>query len=101
MLAWELERIFKRRPSSLSYQITWQPSPSQYPLECLQSTALFFLFPLRYTLDSSTRTMIPTADLESAIRTAIPITHLEIIDQSNGCGENYAILVVSEVRFLL
>ncbi|KAI0085545.1 bola protein [Irpex rosettiformis] len=40
--------------------------------------------------------MIPTADLESAIRTAIPVTHLEIIDQSNGCGENYAILVVSE-----
>ncbi|KAI0799588.1 bola-like protein, partial [Irpex lacteus] len=43
---------------------------------------------------------IPTADLESAIRTAIPITHLEIIDQSNGCGENYAILVVSEVNFV-
>jgi hypothetical protein len=43
-------------------------------------------------------TMIATADLESAIRTAIPVSHLEIIDQSNGCGENYAILVVSEVR---
>jgi stress-induced morphogen len=42
--------------------------------------------------------MIATADLESAIRTAIPVSHLEIIDQSNGCGENYAILVVSEVR---
>ena len=42
--------------------------------------------------------MIATADLESAIRTAIPVAHLDIIDQSNGCGENYAILVVSEVR---
>lgn len=36
--------------------------------------------------------------LETAIRDAIPVTHLEIIDQSNGCGENYAIFVVSEVR---
>ncbi|GJE88900.1 BolA family transcriptional regulator [Phanerochaete sordida] len=40
--------------------------------------------------------MIATAELESAIRTAIPVQHLEIIDQSNGCGENYAVLVVSE-----
>ncbi|KAI0684689.1 bola protein [Cytidiella melzeri] len=40
--------------------------------------------------------MIATTDLESAIRTAIPVAHLEVIDQSNGCGENYAILVVSE-----
>ena len=42
--------------------------------------------------------MIATDALESAIRTAIPVAHLEIFDQSNGCGENYAILVVSEVR---
>ncbi|OCB89656.1 bola-like protein [Sanghuangporus baumii] len=27
----------------------------------------------------------------------MPITHLEIKDRSNGCGENYEILVVSEV----
>ncbi|KZT69439.1 bola-like protein [Daedalea quercina L-15889] len=33
--------------------------------------------------------------LESAIRSAIPIIHLDIIDQSNGCGENYAVFVVS------
>lgn len=43
--------------------------------------------------------MIATSELESAIRTAIPVQHLEILDQSNGCGENYAILVVSDVRF--
>jgi stress-induced morphogen len=35
-------------------------------------------------------------DLENCIRDALPITHLEIEDQSNGCGENYAILLVSE-----
>ncbi|KIP09404.1 hypothetical protein PHLGIDRAFT_116355 [Phlebiopsis gigantea 11061_1 CR5-6] len=40
--------------------------------------------------------MIATAELESAIRSSIPVLHLEIIDQSNGCGENYAVLVVSE-----
>lgn len=42
--------------------------------------------------------MIAQADLENAIRSAMPISHLEIYDQSNGCGENYAILIVSEVR---
>lgn len=36
-------------------------------------------------------------DLENAIRTAIPVLYMEIIDQSSGCGENYAVLVVSEV----
>ncbi|TFK37639.1 bola-like protein [Crucibulum laeve] len=34
--------------------------------------------------------------LETAIRTSFPITHLEIEDQSNGCGDNYAIVLVSE-----
>ncbi|ESK85631.1 bola-like protein [Moniliophthora roreri MCA 2997] len=36
-------------------------------------------------------------DLEAAIRNGIPVSHLEIEDQSNGCGENYAIVLVSEV----
>lgn len=35
--------------------------------------------------------------LEDLIRKAIPVSHLEIHDQSNGCGENYSIVVVSEV----
>lgn len=41
---------------------------------------------------------ISAATLESAIRAAMPVTHLEIEDTSNGCGENYAVFVVSEVR---
>ncbi|RPD60838.1 bola-like protein [Lentinus tigrinus ALCF2SS1-7] len=40
--------------------------------------------------------MISAADLEAAIRAAIPVIHLEIEDTSNGCGENYAVFVVSE-----
>lgn len=35
--------------------------------------------------------------LEKAIKRAIPITHLEIQDQSSGCGDSYAIVLVSEV----
>ncbi|KZT05277.1 bola-like protein [Laetiporus sulphureus 93-53] len=38
---------------------------------------------------------ISQVELENAIRAAIPIIHLEIHDQSNGCGENYAVFVVS------
>jgi stress-induced morphogen len=38
---------------------------------------------------------ISQAALEEAIRAAIPCDHLEVIDDSNGCGENYAVLVVS------
>lgn len=36
--------------------------------------------------------------LEQAIREAIPVSFLNIEDQSSGCGENYAIVLVSEVR---
>ncbi|KAI0370921.1 bola-like protein [Pilatotrama ljubarskyi] len=39
---------------------------------------------------------ISAADLEKAIRAAMPVTYLEIEDTSNGCGENYAVFVVSE-----
>ncbi|TBU21667.1 bola protein [Dichomitus squalens] len=38
---------------------------------------------------------ISATDLESAIRAAIPVVHLEIEDTSNGCGENYEVFVVS------
>ncbi|KAL5528964.1 hypothetical protein ACEPAG_4938 [Sanghuangporus baumii] len=34
--------------------------------------------------------------LENNLRKSMPINHLEIKDRSNGCGENYEILVVSE-----
>ena len=43
---------------------------------------------------------IDTIALEKAIKRAIPVTHLEIEDQSSGCGDNYAIVLVSEVRLL-
>ncbi|KAI0696392.1 bola-like protein [Cerioporus squamosus] len=39
---------------------------------------------------------ISATDLEAAIKAAIPVSHLEIEDTSNGCGENYAVFVVSE-----
>ncbi|KAH8806605.1 bola protein [Flagelloscypha sp. PMI_526] len=40
---------------------------------------------------------IDTKALEDAIRNAVEgISHLEIEDQSSGCGENYAVLIVSE-----
>ncbi|KJA22192.1 hypothetical protein HYPSUDRAFT_41370 [Hypholoma sublateritium FD-334 SS-4] len=39
---------------------------------------------------------IDTIALEKAIKRAIPVTHLEIEDQSSGCGDNYAIVLVSE-----
>ena len=69
------EGVYSVDRPSLSYLITWL-SPFPPP------------------------TMIATDELESAIRTAIPVSHLDIIDQSSGCGENYAILVVSEVRYI-
>ena len=40
---------------------------------------------------------VDLSSLESAIRTAIPVLHLEIEDLSSGCGENYSIVLVSEV----
>ena len=40
---------------------------------------------------------ISAADLETTIRNKIPVSHLEVHDQSSGCGENYAVVIVSEV----
>ncbi|TFY78242.1 hypothetical protein EWM64_g5774 [Hericium alpestre] len=40
---------------------------------------------------------ITSSDFEAAIRASIPVTHLEIIDESSGCGDKYAVLIVSEV----
>ena len=37
-------------------------------------------------------------ELEQTIRDAFHVSHLEIQDQSSGCGESYAVLLVSEVR---
>ena len=40
---------------------------------------------------------IDTTALEKALKRAIPVTHLEIQDQSNGCGDSYKVVLVSEV----
>lgn len=34
--------------------------------------------------------------LDEAIRVALPVSHLDIEDQSKGCGDSYAIVIVSE-----
>ncbi|KAF9791925.1 bola protein [Thelephora terrestris] len=34
-------------------------------------------------------------DLETAIKNVFPITHLEIEDNSSGCGESYSVFIVS------
>ncbi|KAJ7623285.1 bola protein [Roridomyces roridus] len=39
---------------------------------------------------------IDLSNLEAAIRKSLNCQHIEIEDQSSGCGENYAILLVSE-----
>ncbi|THU93832.1 bola-like protein [Dendrothele bispora CBS 962.96] len=39
---------------------------------------------------------VDTKHLENTIRNLLPVTHLEIEDQSKGCGESYAIILVSE-----
>jgi stress-induced morphogen len=41
---------------------------------------------------------VDVKEVEERIRNHFAVTHLEIEDVSNGCGENYAILLVSEVR---
>ncbi|KAF8348691.1 bola protein [Amanita rubescens] len=40
---------------------------------------------------------IDASVLANAIRNKIPITYLEVEDQSTGCGESYAVVIVSEV----
>ncbi len=36
-------------------------------------------------------------ELEAAIRAAIDVTHIEVVDNSSGCGEKYSVLIVSKV----
>ncbi|KAG8829264.1 hypothetical protein FRC17_006857 [Serendipita sp. 399] len=38
---------------------------------------------------------ISQEELETTIRDAWPVDHLEIIDVSSGCGESYAVVIVS------
>ncbi|KAG9087046.1 hypothetical protein FS749_003207 [Ceratobasidium sp. UAMH 11750] len=39
---------------------------------------------------------ISAAALEKSLRDAFDPTHLEILDTSNGCGENYSVVIVSK-----
>jgi hypothetical protein len=36
-------------------------------------------------------------ELEDAIRAAIQVIHVKVEDNSGGCGEKYAVLIVSKV----
>jgi stress-induced morphogen len=36
-------------------------------------------------------------ELEAAIRAAMKVTHVNVEDNSGGCGEKYFVLIVSEV----
>lgn len=41
---------------------------------------------------------VTSSDLEAAIRARLPdISHLEIRDDSDGCGDKYVVLIVSQV----
>lgn len=35
--------------------------------------------------------------IETTLREAISVSHLEVRDDSSGCGEKFAVLIVSEV----
>ncbi|KAG8215250.1 hypothetical protein J3R82DRAFT_8803 [Butyriboletus roseoflavus] len=39
---------------------------------------------------------VQIAALEQAIRDVFPVSHLQVEDQSDGCGESYSVLLVSE-----
>jgi len=44
--------------------------------------------------------MISVTKLEKAIHSVFSVHHLEVLDVSDGCGESYSILLVSDVSNL-
>ena len=48
------------------------------------------------SLPTTTMTVTPE-ELKAAICAAIQVTHVEVEDNSGGCGEKYSVLIVSEV----
>jgi stress-induced morphogen len=38
-------------------------------------------------------------EIEAAIREKIQVTHVEVEDNSGGCGEKYSVLIVSKVLY--
>ncbi|TFY70806.1 hypothetical protein EVG20_g2193 [Dentipellis fragilis] len=47
-------------------------------------------------LDTSGPMPVTPRELEEAIRAGIAVQHLEIIDESSGCGDKYSVFIVSE-----
>jgi len=46
---------------------------------------------------ASTTMTVTLEELEEAIRAKIQATHVEVEDNSGGCGEKYSVLIVSKV----
>ena len=40
---------------------------------------------------------VTAEELTNTLKAGLPLTHLEIVDDSDGCGEKYSVLIVSEV----
>jgi stress-induced morphogen len=40
---------------------------------------------------------VTSDDLKAAVRAAIQVTHMDVEDKSNGCGNSYFVLIVSKV----
>ncbi|TEB24549.1 bola-like protein [Coprinellus micaceus] len=40
---------------------------------------------------------ISAVSLENAIKNALPVVHLEIQDESDGCGDKFSVVIVSEI----
>lgn len=54
------------------------------------------------TQSLTTLTMpIAPDDLKAAVRAAINVTHIEVEDNSSGCGDNFYVLIVSRVIHML
>lgn len=51
---------------------------------------------LTITLPSTTMP-VTAEELEAAIRKAIQVEHVEVEDNSGGCGEKFSVLIVSKV----
>jgi stress-induced morphogen len=43
---------------------------------------------------------VTPGELEAAIRAAIKVSHVEVEDNSGGCGEKFSVLIVSKVLFI-
>lgn len=39
---------------------------------------------------------VTPGELETAIRAALQVTHIEVEDNSSGCGESFGVLIVSK-----